>query len=87
MNHLPDSLFENPVWHVLQIKHSHLAVSEVMPTAILPRSFLSRQSQRRPLPLCSVAAANRRALDVYLRLGFEVVRTVTLQRLGRNAAL
>jgi len=34
-----------------------------------------------------VAAANRRALDLYLRLGFEVVRTVTLHRVGRNAAL
>jgi len=33
-----------------------------------------------------VAAANRRALDLYLRLGFEVVRTVTLQRVGRNPA-
>ncbi len=33
-----------------------------------------------------VAAANRRALDLYLRLGFEVVRTVTLQRIGRNPA-
>ena len=33
-----------------------------------------------------VAAANRRALDLYLRLGFEVVRTVTLHRVGRNAA-
>jgi predicted GNAT family acetyltransferase len=28
MNHLPDSLFENPVWHALQTKHSRLAVSE-----------------------------------------------------------
>jgi predicted GNAT family acetyltransferase len=34
-----------------------------------------------------VAAANRRALDIYLRLGFEVVRTVTLHRVGRNATL
>jgi predicted GNAT family acetyltransferase len=33
-----------------------------------------------------VAAANRRALDLYLRLGFEVVGTVTLQRIGRNPA-
>ena len=33
-----------------------------------------------------VAAANRRALDLYLRLGFEVVRTVTLHRVGPNAA-
>jgi ribosomal protein S18 acetylase RimI-like enzyme len=33
-----------------------------------------------------VAAANRRALDLYLRLGFEVVRTVTLQRISRNPA-
>jgi ribosomal protein S18 acetylase RimI-like enzyme len=32
-----------------------------------------------------VAAANRRALDLYLRLGFQVFRTVTLQRIGRNA--
>ena len=30
-----------------------------------------------------VAAANRRALDLYLRLGFGVVRTVTLHRIGR----
>ncbi len=34
-----------------------------------------------------VAAANRRALELYLRLGFEVVRTVTLHRVGRNATL
>jgi GNAT superfamily N-acetyltransferase len=34
-----------------------------------------------------VAAANRRALDLYLRLGFEVVRTVMLHRVGRSAAL
>ena len=32
-----------------------------------------------------VAAANRRAQELYLRLGFEVVRTVTLHRIGRNA--
>jgi ribosomal protein S18 acetylase RimI-like enzyme len=32
-----------------------------------------------------VAAANRRAIELYLRLGFEVVRTVTLHRVGRNA--
>ena len=32
-----------------------------------------------------VAAANRRARDLYLRLGFKVVRTVTLHRIGRNA--
>lgn len=30
-----------------------------------------------------VAAANRRARDLYLRLGFGVVRTVTLHRIGR----
>jgi len=28
MNNLPDSLFANPVWHALQTKHRHLAVSE-----------------------------------------------------------
>ena len=32
-----------------------------------------------------VAAANRRALDLYLRLGFKVMHTVTLHRIGRNA--
>ncbi len=32
-----------------------------------------------------VGAANRHAFDLYLRLGFEVVRTVTLHRVGRNA--
>ena len=28
MDNLPDRLFENPVWHALQTKHRHLAVSE-----------------------------------------------------------
>jgi ribosomal protein S18 acetylase RimI-like enzyme len=28
MNNLPDSVFKNPVWHALQTKHRHLAVSE-----------------------------------------------------------
>jgi GNAT superfamily N-acetyltransferase len=32
-----------------------------------------------------VGAANRRAFDLYLRLGFEAVRTVTLHRVGRKA--
>jgi len=32
-----------------------------------------------------VSTANRRAFDLYLRLGFEVIRTVTLHRVGRSA--
>ena len=34
-----------------------------------------------------VAAANRRARDLYLRMGFETVRMVTLHRIGRNPTL
>ena len=33
-----------------------------------------------------VAAANRRAIELYVRLGFEVARKVTLHRIGRNPA-